>query len=131
MFKETVLQNMGTSSIYLPVDYWTNPGIVKPGGAACCEGESAGISAHGSMSVYKNPTKAEREATSLQHEGVDWPEYLKPPDEGGGTFCEEHAAAYCDDAKQDQFHTKSVMEATIASFARARPWLGLSRCSFA
>ena len=71
------------------------------------------------------------EAISLQYEGADWSEFPKPPDEGGGAYCEEHAAAYCDDAKQDQFHTKSVMEATIASFVKARPWLGLSRCSFA
>ena len=52
------------------------------------------------MFVYKNSTKAEREAISLQPKGVDWSEYPKPPDEGGGAFCEENAAANCDDAKQ-------------------------------
>ena len=108
VFKETVLQNMGTSSFYLLVDYWAKLGIVKAGGAACCEGDSVGISAHGSMFVYKNPTKAEREAISLQYEGVGWSEFPKPPDEGGAAYCEEHAAAYCDDAKQDQFHTHQV-----------------------
>ena len=46
---------MGSSSFYLLVDYWAKLGILKPGGAACCEGDSVGISAHGSMFVYSNP----------------------------------------------------------------------------
>ena len=131
VFKDTVIQNMGIYSFYLLVDYWAELGIVKPGGAACCEGDSVGISAHGSMFVYKNPTSTEREEISLQHGGIDWSEFPAPPDGGGPAYCEEHAAAYCDDAKQDQFHTKSVMEATVTSSVKARPWLGKRRCSFA
>mmetsp|Transcript_36418 Transcript_36418/g.72193 ORF Transcript_36418/g.72193 Transcript_36418/m.72193 type:complete len:623 (+) Transcript_36418:152-2020(+) len=87
--------------------------------------------AHGSMFVYKNPTTEEREEISKNHD-VDWSSYPKPPDQPGGlSFLEEHVSAYCDDAKQDQFHTKSVMEVTIKAFVTARPWLGTGRASFA
>jgi len=118
VFKDTVLQNMETSSFYFLVNYWVKLGIVKSGGAACCEGDFVGISAHGLIFMYKNLTKAELEAISLQNEGVDWSEFPKPPDEGRGAYCEGHAAAYCNDAKQDQFHIKSVMKAAVASFVK-------------
>jgi hypothetical protein len=36
---------------------------------------------------------------------------------------EEHFNNYCDDAKQNGFHTKSVMDATFNLFLTGRPWL--------
>ena len=47
--------------------------------------------------------------------------------EGGLAYLEEHLNAYCDDAKQNNFHTKSVLDATIDVFLKARPWLGGAR----
>ena len=130
-FKNLTLDNMGVNAFYLLVDYWAKIGISKPGGVACCEGNSVGLSAHGSMFVYKNPTTKEREQISKEH-SVDWSSFPTPSDQPGGlTFLEEHVSAYCDDAKQDQFHTKSVMSATITAFINARPWLGKERASFA
>ena len=65
----------------------------------------------------------QRREISGNHE-VDWSGFPIPPDKGGLSYLEEHVSAYCDDSKQDQFHTKSVMEATIKAFVTARPWLG-------
>jgi len=128
-YKDLVLKHMGVYSFYLLADYWTKIGISKAGGTACCEGDSVGLSAHGGMFVYRNPTTAERAEISREH-GVDWAQYPPPPDaEGGLAFLEEHMVAYCDDAKQDQFHTKSGIEATVACFVKARPWLGKERVS--
>lgn len=129
-FKDLTLKNMGVNAFYVLVDYWAKIGISKPGGVACCEGNSVGLSAHGSMFVYKNPTTKEREQISKEH-SVDWSSFPTPSDQPGGlSFLEEHVSAYCDDAKQDQFHTKSVMSATIEAFINARPWLGKERASF-
>ena len=122
-FKDLVLTYMSIFAFYLLVDYWAKIGIVKPGGTACCEGDSVGLSAHGSMFVYRNPTTEDRRKISENNE-VDWSEFPIPPDKGGLSLIEEHVSAYCDDAKQDQFHTKSVMEATVKAFVTARPWLG-------
>ena len=129
-YKDIVLNNMSIHAFYLLVDYWAKVGISKPGGTACCEGDSIGLSAHGSMFVYRNPTTEERAEISKEHGGVDWSSFPAPPDKGGLTFLEEHAIAYCDDAKQNQFHTKSVIEATVRAFVVARPWLGKDRVSF-
>lgn len=122
-FKDLVLTYMSIFAFYLLVDYWAKIGIVKPGGTACCEGDSVGLSAHGSMFVYRNPTTEDRRKISENNE-VEWSEFPIPPDKGGLSLIEEHVSAYCDDAKQDQFHTKSVMEATVKAFVTARPWLG-------
>ena len=122
-FKDLVLTYMSIFAFYLLVDYWAKIGISKPGGKACCEGDSVGLSAHGSMFVYRNPNTNQRREISENHE-VDWSGFPIPPDKGGLSYLEEHVSAYCDDSKQDQFHTKSVMEATIKAFVTARPWLG-------
>jgi hypothetical protein len=46
------------------------------------------------------------------------------------TFLEEHYNVYCSDSKQNNFHTKSTFDATIAAFLRQRPWLAKKRGSF-
>ena len=119
---------MGVYSFYLLIDYWAKIGISKRGGRACCEGDSIGLSAHGSMFVYRNPNTDQRAEISKEY-GVDWSSFPPPPEKGGLSFLEEHVAAYCDDAKQNQFHTKSVVEATVTAFVAARPWLGKDRLS--
>ena len=81
------------------------------------------------MFVYPNPKTVERKEISKSHD-VNWAAYSLPPDKGGLSFLEEHVSGYCDDAKQDQFHTKSVIEATVKAFVTARPWLGKERAPF-
>jgi hypothetical protein len=59
-FKQMVLDDLPVTAFYLLVDYWAKIGIAKKGGTACCEGDSKGLSAHGSMFVYRNPSSVER-----------------------------------------------------------------------
>ena len=115
---------MHDAAFYLLVDYWAKVSIGKAGGTACCEGDSVGLSAHGAMFVYRNPSIAERAILSLTHIDIDWSLFGRASDEDGGlAYLEEHFNAYCDDAKQNNFHTKSVLDATLGVFLEARPWL--------
>jgi hypothetical protein len=129
-FKNLVLENMPVDSFFLLVDYWAKISIGKAGGTATCEGDSKGLSAHGSMFVYRNPTTAQRAAISLKLGGFDWEPFGLAPDEGGLSLLEEHINVYCDDAKQNNFHTKSMLDATVANFITARPWLNSGRKAF-
>ena len=130
-FKGLVEDTLPLDSFYLLVDYWAKIGIAKAGGTACCEGSTMGLSAHGSMFVYKNPSTTERADISKKYPDVKWADFGPASDEEGGRAnLEEHFNAYCDDAKQNSFHTKSVMEATIKEFARGRPWLKIGRNAF-
>ena len=130
-FKGLVMDTLPLDSFYLLVDYWANVGIAQAGGTACCEGSTMGLSAHGSMFVYRNPSLAERAEISKESPDVDWKKFGAASDEAGGkTYLEEHFNVYCDDAKQNSFHTKSVMEATIKAFVKRRPWLKTGRNAF-
>jgi hypothetical protein len=77
--------------------------------------------------VYRNPTKKQRAEIDIKHGPVDWEPFGAASDEGGVEFQEEHFNVYCDDAKQNSFHTKSVMDASIAVFVEGRPWLSGAR----
>jgi hypothetical protein len=77
--------------------------------------------------VYRNPTKKQRAEIDIKHGPVDWEPFGAASDEGGVEFKEEHFNVYCDDAKQNSFHTKSVMDASIAVFIEGRPWLNGAR----
>jgi hypothetical protein len=133
-FKQLVLDELPIGAFYLLVDYWAKIGIAKKGGTALCEGDSKGLSAHWSMFVYRNPTLEERRGISQQYDTssrtIDWSKFSAAPDDGGLTFLEEHYDVYSNDAKQNNYHTKSVLDATIASFLRERPWLAENRQSF-
>ena len=133
-FKQMVLDDLPVTAFYLLVDYWAKIGIAKKGGTACCEGDSKGLSAHGSMFVYRNPSSEKRREISGQYDtsskSIDWSKFSPPPEEGGLEFLEEHYDVYSNDAKQNNYHTKSVLDATIASFLEHRPWLAANRASF-
>ena len=103
----------------------------KAGGTACCEGDQVGISAHGMLFIYKNPTRAEREAIDKKFGNQPWENFGPAGDEDGAPhFLEEVFDIFADDAKQTTFHTKSNMEATIAVFLAGRPWLAEERRAF-
>lgn len=123
-FKDLSLETLPLGTFYLLVDYWAKVSIGKAGGTACCEGDSVGLSAHGAMFVYRNPSIPERARLSLVHTDIDWSLFGPASDEDGGLkYLEEHFNAYCDDAKQNNFHTKSALDATTDMFLKARPWL--------
>lgn len=130
-FKSLVLETMPIDSFFLLVDYWAKINVGKAGGTATCEGDSKGISAHGGMFVYRNPSKVERATISIEFPKIDWKAFGPASDEENGLeFLEEHLHVYADDAKQNRFHTKSVLEASVSNFLRARPWLNEGRRAF-
>ena len=116
------------TTFYVLVDYWAKIGIGKAGGPAVCEGDSVGLSAHGSMFVYRNPSRIERDEIDAKYGRIDWKLFGPASDEDDGlAYLEEHFNAFCDDAEQNNYHTKSVQEATIELFLEGRPWLCGSR----
>ena len=81
--------------------------------------------------IYKNPTRAEREAIDKKFGNQPWENFGPAGDEDGAPhFLEEVFDIFADDAKQTTFHTKSNMEATIAVFLAGRPWLAEERRAF-
>ena len=87
------------------------------------------------MFVFRNPSAAERRKISKLYGGskvaIDWATLGPACDEEGGlAYIEEHFNVYSDDSKQNNYHTKSVLDATIAAFINARPWLAANRSSF-
>jgi hypothetical protein len=127
-FKDLALETLPLTSFYLLIDYWAQIPLGKKGGTATCEGNSIGLSAHGSMFVYRNPTIAQRRWIDEMFVPIDWSLFGPASDEEGGlAYLEEHFNVYCDDAKQNNYHTKSVLDASIATFLEGRPWLRGSR----
>jgi hypothetical protein len=122
-FKNLVLKNMPVDSFLLLVNYWAKRSIGIAGGTTTCEGDSNGLSAHGSMYVYHSPSTAERAATSLKLGGFDWGAAGLAPDEGSPSLLEEHISIYCNDAKQHSIQTWSMLNATVANFIKKWPWL--------
>ena len=90
-----------------------------------------GISAHGILFVYRNPTTEQREEIDQKYGNVMWIKFGPSPDEGGATFLEEHFKVYCDDSKQTNFHTRSNIDASIEVFLKSRSWLKYKRLGFA
>jgi hypothetical protein len=43
---------------------------------------------------------------------------------------EKLSSVYKDDAKQNSFYTKSLLDATVTNFIKARPWLNSGRKAF-
>ena len=128
---EEGLQKLDVASFYAIQDYWAKWQPRKAGGTACCEGDQVGISAHGMLFIYKNPTRAEREAIDKKFGNQPWENFGPAGDEDGAPhFLEEVFDTFADDAKQTTFHTKSNMEATIAVFLAGRPWLAEERRAF-
>ena len=127
-FKDLAIETLPLDSFFGLVDYWAKLTPGKAGGRATCEGDSAGLSAHGTMFVYRNPTLAERGEIDKQYGDVDWSLFGPAADEEGApSLLEEHFNTYCDDSRQGSFHTKSVLEATISLFLVGRPWLAAKR----
>jgi hypothetical protein len=103
-FKDLALETLPFNSFYLLVDYWAKVGIGKRGGTACCEGDLVGLSVQGGMFVYNFPTKEQWAEIEKNHGSVDRSRF--GPEERGLKFIEEHFNVLCDDAKQNNYHTK-------------------------
>ena len=120
--KELAQETLTYDSFYVLMDYWAKINAQKSS-TAVCEGNQVGISAHGMMFVYPNPTVAERAEIDRKHGKIDWEKFGPAPEDGGTKLLEEHFNIFCDDAKQDAFHTKSEIDATFDVFLEGRPWL--------
>ena len=106
------------------MDYWAKISIGQKNGIACCEGDSVGLSAHGCMFVHRDPSKAERLITDDANGPIDWTLFGPASDEGrSASFLEEHVNTYSGDAKENNFHTKSTINATMRVFLQGGPWL--------
>ena len=129
-FKDLALEYLTIDSFFILMDYWAKIDVLKES-TACCEGNQVGISAHGILFVYRNPTTEQRAAIDQKYGNVMWIKFGPSPDEGGATFLEEHFNVYCDDSKQTNFHTRSNIDASIEVFLKSRPWLKNKRRGFA
>lgn len=89
-FKDLALTTLPLNSYYLLMDYWAKIPIRKEGGTACCEGDSVGLSAHGSMFVYRNPSEAERKEIDAEYGPIEWARFGPSPEMGGLYFLEDH-----------------------------------------
>ena len=76
------------------------------------------------MFVYRNPSRAERAKIDAEYGPRDWSPFGPASDEEFGLmFLEEHVNTYCDDPKQNAYHTKSLLDAVISLFLEGRPWI--------
>jgi hypothetical protein len=82
------------------VDYSAKIGVGKKGGTTTCEGDQIGLSAHGSMFVYRNPASDERAEINKAHGKINWELFSPPPEKGGLKFLEEYVNYCYGDAKQ-------------------------------
>ena len=123
-FKDLALDTLTGTSFYVLMDYWAKIPVAKRS-TACCEGGQGqiGMSAHGAMMVYRNPSNAQRAQIDAVYGPVDWELFGPSPEDGGVSFFEEHFNFFCDDAKQGTFHTQSEVEALTRLFLVGRPWL--------
>ena len=129
-FKGLTEETLTLHGFYVLMDYWAKFNSRKAD-VACCEGNQIGISTHGMMFIYLNPSVAERAEIDREHGPQQWERFGPARDEAGGLrFLEENFNVFCDDAKQGTFHTQSEVEATIRAFLAGRPWLDRSRCAF-
>ena len=105
------------------MDYWAKQ-KEKKSKTATCEGvANIGVSCHGRMYTYKNPSTA----TRAMHPGVPWASsYPKPPEEGGPAMCREFRRSWSDSSHQTAFETASTMLAEDLEFRDAHPWLATS-----
>jgi len=125
-FKDLALTTLTLDSCYILMDYWAKISCTKRD-TACCEGNQIGMSAHGMVFIYPNPTLAQRATIDAKYGPQPWDKFGPAPDEGGLRFLEEHFSVFCDDAKQGAFHTASEVEAAMRVFRVGRPWMNTLR----
>lgn len=134
-FKPSVMKQLGLNDFYLLVDYWAKLKCRKHK-EATCEGTQAGISCHGGMFIFRNPSSPERATLKKDHpeffdEHADyWTSFPDPPDREGPVFVVEHYDVLSNDSKQNNFHTRAVMHATLDEFHRLHPWISQNRSGF-
>ena len=122
-FKEVMLEAMTINAFFCLSDYWAKLQSQKSA-TATCEGNQIGISAHGMMFIHRNLSLEERAEVDAKYGEQDWTQFGPATDEPGGlSFLEEHHAAISDDAKQNVFHTKSVIESCVQRFLSNKPWI--------
>lgn len=122
-YKEEKLKEMTWRQWFDLRDYW---GKLKPSKFmnAVCEQTQAGISVHGSMIIFRNPTKAQRSEVTAEYSDFEgWAEFPDAADDGGPEFLCVHMHVIADDAKQNSFHLQSVLELQYTKLKKALPWL--------
>lgn len=88
------------------------------------------ISAHGLVFLYRNLAKTEREQVCRDHPQVNWTLFPPAVDEGGPFYLEQFFNEFCDNSKQDSYHTAAGIKAAIKLFVQTRPWLDEKRRCF-
>ena len=61
---------------------------------------------------------------------IDWSTFPPAVDEGGPFYLEQFFNEFCDNARQDSYHTASGIKAAILNFVKTRPWLDKNRRCF-
>ena len=135
-FKRAVMKHLKPEEFYVLVDYWAKLTPTKSMNATC-EGTQSGISCHGAMFIYRNPSMTRRKqlandfGTVIGEDDASFSEYWAgfppPPEADGPEFVTEHFHALSNDSNQNHFHTMSVMHATLQNFVKDRPWLNTPR----
>lgn len=128
-FKPLVLENLTLDSCYLLVDYWAKL-KAQDSSTETCGGGEAGISVHGLMFIYLNPSSIERKQISECFPEVDWDRFGPASDEGGDKFLNDYLNEFSDNSKQTAYHTACGINAGIEMFMAGRPWLRKDRSMF-
>lgn len=80
--------------------------------------------------LYRNLTSAERAAVSKDNPDLDWSTFPPAVDEDGPFYLERFLNEFCDNAKQDSYHTAAGIQLGINNFVEACPWLDKERRCF-
>ena len=100
-------------------DYWAKQGANKTKTATCEGMANIGVSCHGRMYTYANPSRAVRD----DHPSVHWETYPVPPEDGGPALCREFRRSWSDSSKQDSYDTAATKQAEDAEFFAMHPWI--------
>ena len=102
------------------MDYWAKQGALKQKHATCELIANKGVSCHGRMYTFKNPSQDVRDAHPL----VPWKKsYPVTLEEGGPALCREFRRSWSDGSRQTAFDTGATMLAEDIEFKATHPWL--------
>ena len=128
-FKGLAISTLSLHAFYVLSDYWAKIPSQKFY-VGTCEGNQIGISVHGMMFIFRNPTVAERLFIDQKYGAQQWDKIGPAADEEGGlSMLEANYNSVGDDAKQDVFATHSQVEAATREFVAAHVWLDAPRRS--
>ena len=100
-------------------DYWAKQGA-KKSWVSTCEGmANKGVSCHGRMFTFGNPSQHIRD----DHPEVPWDKYPDPPERGGPALCREYRRAWSDSSTQNSTDTAVTRRAESLEFFKVHPWI--------